>query len=355
MSAKNWLGASVVANLALIGLIAFQFEQAERPTGTVIRPHEPPVKRVVAQRPGVSERDMMIALATLEMDARAANPPALPEFWRSDVDAQLEAYRRKTEEQQDAIRQTLIAGYGAEAAKNPIFARIFRPLDARFPYLSSTSQLALAKLQRARASEAATSALRGVAVPTDIAKALDREREFNRAVRAAFTAAEFEEYCLRESTAARQLRASGVVVNEQEFRAAIETLQKMESDRTPGAYLEVQRGLNSLLGPERFVRFLASRDPAFQTIRGVAVAQRLQESQTLAVYEAIVTAQLSVLEAQSKAGADRSQAATTIRDIVSSRDARIVSLVGEEPAREILNAYTNKLMSMNQRRDVAAL
>lgn len=357
MSVKSWLGASLVANLALIGLIAVPHSQSDRMAGTGVEAIAPPpeVNRVPTEAPDSSERDKMLALSTLEADARAANPPPLPEFWRSDADGQIEVHRLKLEQQQDAMRQALIARYGVAAAEDPTFARLFRPLDVRFPYLSSNSQLALAKLQRARASGAATAGLPAAPGPTEIAKAMEREIEFNRAIRAAFTEAEFDAYRLRESPAARQLRASGVVANEHEFRAAIETLEKMESDRTPGSYLEVQRGLSKLLGPERFVRFLASRDPAFQTVRSVAVAQRVQESQVLAVYEVIVTAQLGVLDAQSKSGADRSEAAPLIRDIISSRDARIASLVGDAPAKEILKAYTNKLMSMNQRSDVAAL
>jgi len=357
MSAKSWLVASLVANVALIGLIAFHLSQSDRPAGTAVGDTAPPPEmiHVAARAPDASERDKMLALSTLETAARAANPPPRPEFWKSDADAQIEAYRLKVEQQLDAMRQTLIARYGVTAAEDPVFARLFRPLDARFPYLSSTSQLALAKLQRARASGAATAGSASVPGLAEAAKAMEREREFNRAVRAAFTEAEYNAYRLRESPSARQLRASGVVVSEQEFRAAVETLEKMDSGRTAGGYLEVQQDLNKLLGPERFVRFLASRDPAFQTVRSTAVAQRVQESQVLAVYETIVTAQLSVLDAQRKAGADRAEAAMLIRDIISGRDARIASLVGEEPAREILKAYSNKLMSMNQRRDVAAL
>lgn len=356
MTVKQWLGASLAANVALIGLFAFHYSQSDRPPGTAEVAASPSEgTRAPALAWGSSQRDKMLALSTLEADARAANPPPLPEFWKSDADAQLEAYRLKVDQQQEAMRQALVASYGAEAAEDPMFARLFRPLDARFSYLSSSSQLTLAKLQRARASGAATTGLPATPAPMEAAKAMDREREFNRAVRAAFTDAEYDAYRLRESLAARQLRASGVIANEHEFRAAIETLEKMESDRAPGNYLEVQRSLNDLLGPARFARFLASRDPAFQTVRSAAVAQRVQESQVFAVYETIVAAQLSVLDAQNKAGADRQEAATLIRDIITSRDARIASLVGDEPAKEILKAYSNKLMSMNQRKDVAAL
>ncbi len=357
MTMKNWLAASLVANVALIGHIALHHTQSDRPAGTAVEATalEPLVNRVPEKAWDSSQHDKMLALSTLEADARAVNPPPLPEFWRSDADARIEAYRVQVEQQHDAMRRALVASYGSAAAEDPMFARLFRPLDARFSYLSSKSQLALAKLQRARASGAVSTGLPAAPMPTGTAAVMDREREFNRAVRAALTETEYDAYRLRESLSARQLRASGVIANEHEFRAAIETLEKMESDRAPGSYLEVQRGLNELLGPARFARFLASRDPAFQTVRSAAVAQRVQESQVLAVYETIVTAQIDVLDVQSKAGADRQEAAMAIRDIISSRDARIASLVGDAPAKEILKAYSNKLMSMNQRKDVAAL
>lgn len=124
MTVKNWLGASLAANVALIGLFAFHHSNSDLPPGTAgIAAAPPEVTRAPAVAWDSSQRDKMLALSTLEADARAANPPPLPEFWKSDTDAQLEAYRLKVDLQQDAMRQALVASYGAEAAEDPMFAR----------------------------------------------------------------------------------------------------------------------------------------------------------------------------------------------------------------------------------------
>jgi hypothetical protein len=353
MSIKSWLGASIVTNVALIGLVStYHWKSDGQAVTPAINGHPDPVPGKVEDS---SNREKIIALAELEARARIANPLPKVQFWKSDADLQVEAYRSKLEAQQDEMRAALIARFGPAASEDPAFTRLFRPLDARFSYLSSSAQLAIAKLQRARAAGIAQTGLPSRTENPLAANPIDRDREFRLSVRAALSQDEFEAYQLRESRAARQLRASGIVTNEQEFRSAVQILEKTDLDPGPRAHLEGHLALSKLLGPSRFVRFSASRDPTFQSVRRAALAHRVQESQLLNVYDAIVSAQIRVLEAQSKVGADRSAAALAIREIMASRDSQIASVVGEQPAKEILKAYTNELMSMSRRKDVAAL
>jgi hypothetical protein len=353
MSVKSWLGASIATNVALIGLVSIEHWKSDQLATT------PPIVAqldlIPNQAEGSSDHEKVIALAELEARARAENPPPQIQFWKSDADLQVEAHRSKVEEQQAKMREALIARFGPAASEDVVFARLFRPLDGRFPYLSSSSQLAIARLQRTRVVGTGQMGVPRRVERSEGVNPVHRDREFDSAVRAALSEEEFDTYQLRESRGARQLRASGIVVNETEFRSAIKILERVASDSGPKSHLEAQVDLNRLLGRSRFVRFLASRDLALQKVRNVALELHIQENQVLSVYDAIVSAQLRVLEAQSNAGADRSAAVPLIREIIASRDAQIAAVVGEQSAKEIMKAYASELMSMSRRTDVAAL
>jgi hypothetical protein len=348
--------ASVSANVVLATFAALHVFRTPDQAGVAPPARELPVAVNSPVRPGNEDpaQEKMLTLAQLEADARAKTPPPQVDFWTPAGDAALESYRRRVESDQDSIRLALKKKYGENAEDDPLFARVFRPLDSRYPYLSSRSQLALLKLQRTRMSDPVTRiALRPEGSGPVPGPAPDEH--FNSRVREVLTKAEYDAYELRDSPTARQLRASGLISSEEEFRSAIRILNETDITRGPAAYLESQRTLANLLGQERFLRFSASRDPAYQAVRDAASAQGLQEARTFEVYGAIKDAQLSLLEAQSAAGVDRAPAGMQVRDITMRRDAKVASLVGSDAAGKILQAYSSKLMSMSQRKDLGAL
>jgi hypothetical protein len=353
MSIRHWLVASVAANVVLAAFVAFRSpDVAQTRTESAISMRESSVP--AGPRPDPASLDptqqKILALAELEAEVRSA-PPRV-EFWTAAQDSSLDSSLQRVEWENDSIRQALKEKFGEDAEHDPLFARLFRPLDSRYPYLSSRSQLALSKLQRSRTAES-VARIRPEG-STNAAPGPVRD-PLNEGLRKVLSPAELEAYELRESPLARQLRASGVTASEGEFRAAFQILNRADPSQGPAAYLGAQRDLEKLLGQERAVQFSASRDPAFQTVRETASAQSVNDAQALKVYDAIKAAQLNSLEAQSSAGGDRALAAQKIRDIMSRRDAQIASLVGESAAKEILMAYSNKLMSMSRRNDVGAL
>ena len=353
MSVRNWLVASVAVNVVLVACVAYLSSgEPESPVATAAPAQETPVLAAtpVPVVSGDPTQEKILTLAALEADARSKFAPSPVDFWTPAQDSALESSLQRIDAQNDAIRGALKARYGDGAEDDPVFARVFRPMDSRYPYLSSRSQIALLKLQRSRA---------GVAKPRpeaspDAARGMVRDPMID-GLRQVLSPAELSEYELRESPLARQLRASGVTTGEQEFRAAFQVLNRTDVSQGPGAYLAAQRDLETVLGKDRALRFSASRDPGFQTVREAATAQGLQEAQAMRVYEAIKVAQMSTLEAQSMSGGDRTLMGDKIRDITMRRDAQIASLVGDSAAREILAAYSNKMMSMTRRNDLGAL
>lgn len=353
MSVRNWLVASVVVNGVLAALVVFLWQgDARTPaeSATSARAARALGSTAVVASADAATHEKILVLASLEAQARLRSAAPATEYWTPAHEATIGTSLQRAEAENETIRNALKARYGDSAEDDPLFARLFRPLDGRYPYLSSRSQIALSKLQRARAGVSRPQP----ESPPNTAPGRVRDPLLD-ALRQVLSPAELEEYELRESPLARQLRASGVTTGEQEFRAAFQVLNRTDVSQGPGAYLSAQRDLEKLLGKERTLRFSASRDPAFQTVREAAIAQSLQEAQAMRVYEAIKAAQMSSLEAQSTAGGDRALAAQKIRDITMRRDAQIASLVGDAAAREILAAYSNKMMSMSRRTDVGAL
>ena len=217
-------------------------------------------------------------------------------YWTSDWDAQLAAQQDSIEQQRASIRDQLIRRYGDVASGDPAFARVFRPLDSRFPYLSSRAQITLAAQMRARQGSPApaTGPLVQAANPR---AAIEQQRAFDRQLRSALGNTDYFEYQLRESSAARQLRSSGVVRDEEEFRRIFGILQRAEDNPSIQGILAAQRELNSALGENRYVEFSASRDPAFDAIQSSAEQFRLPREKVLAAYGVLLKAQSSLLAA----------------------------------------------------------
>jgi hypothetical protein len=347
MSVRNWLAVSVVVNVVFAGCVTYVFLQRE--PAAAATPLLPKDLRV----PAAPEQEKTIALVTLESAARVALPPAQPEFWKAVTEAEEQAYLQKVDAQLDAMRAALIERYGSRAVDDPAFARLFKPLNGHFSYLSSKSQLALAKLQRSRKSSLPASGL----PPTsfDPAAAYQREQEFNAALQAVFTKAEYDEYLLRESLAARQLRSSGVATNEQEFRAAFTALQEMEADRSASGYLAGQEKLRGVLGAQRFAQYSATRDPNFSTLENAATKHQLTRQQTLAVYGAIQEAQLELVRGSVERSNGLTRSGPDPQQVFQQRDQKVATLVGDDVGRDLVSAYSNGVVAaslkvMNQAR-----
>src|SRR5262249_5346565 len=232
------------------------------------------------RQPTSPEQERILALATLEASARKVLAPRLREFWKSEAIGAGDGDQAALDEQLDAMREAIVRRFGPAAVDDPLFVRLFKPLNRHFPYLSSKSQLALARLQRTRGMPAADQ------VPMtafDPAAMYRREQEFGAAVRNVLTPAEYDEYQLRESPAARLLRSSGVEFDEKEFRAAFDALQQMDADRSAGAYLAGQEKLREVLGSRRFAQFSARGDPKFAGLEEAGRQHQLSRDQTLEV------------------------------------------------------------------------
>jgi len=296
--------------------------------------------------------EKVLALARLE----AAIPPVeVSQFWQADADQEFMRQMQALETHRDRIRNALIARYGARTVDDPAFTRLFKPLNARFPYLSSKSQLGLLKFQQRRPAPPRASPIlvRGNGQPfPDLAAAEQQRDEYENSVRAILTPAEWQEYQLRESRAAKQLRASGVAADEQEFRAVFAVLQQSDQETTAAGYVAAQERLSSLLGANRYARYSAARDPAYGALEAAGLRNQLNAQQIGDVYAVMLAAhnKLARLSMDPSAAQRTSPDAATQR-VIEQRQKDVARLVGDAAATDLIDTYMNQMMSIDPRQN----
>lgn len=347
------LFANVLLAGAVVYLLAYRGRSEAPPAARVAAAARAPV--VQASRPLVigrgtnGEEAKVLALAVLEAEALASVPPPSSAFWQAGRDEDVIRYQQALETERDRIRQELTERYGAGAADDPAFARLFKPVNALHAYLPSSAQLALVKLQQTRRAPPTAGA---VVAPTKDAREgtvamAERQREFERQLRAALGEAHYFEHQLREAPAAKQLRKNGGFTTEKEFRDAFRALQQMEDDRTPDAHVAGQEKLRSILGEARYTAYTARRDPRFSALEAAGARLRLKENQLMAAYGVMVRSQTELLAATAGRSPGAGSLGTQPQRIRERRDAELANLVGDHAAQDLLRTYASTPASLN--------
>lgn len=349
MYSKTALIVSMAGNVTLASLIAYLLlVRAPLPELATLSPQSAPESS--SGSTATVDDDKVLTFARLEAEATNAQPA---DFWSADSEQQMRRHAEVLELQRDRIRAALVARYGPSAAENLAFTRVFKPLNTRYPYLSSKSQIGLLKLQL---SQSPSSRSRPTLVrttgqaPADFAGAEQRQLDFERAIRALLSPNEFVEYQLRESRVARQLRASGVATDEKEFRAAFAILQANADERTPAGYLNEQERLKSLLGTDRFVKLSAARDPAFAAMQSAGDRHQVSPQQLMNVYSVMLAAHNSLARLSLDPSArDRTSPSNETQQVMQQRDAAVSRIVGDIAAADLIQDYMSQVMSIDPR------
>lgn len=351
MTIGRGLLASVAGNVLLVALVAYLLLERGQPSaletaaatqvGKPTPPSPPPASASV-------DDEKVLALARLEAEIP---PVEVSGFWQADADQEYTRRMQALEAHRDRIRNELLARYGAGAVEDPAFTRLFKPLNARFPYLSSKSQLGLLKLQQLRPTPARGSPIlvRGNGQPfPDMAAAEQQRREYENNVRALLTPAEWQEYQLRESRAARQLRASGVAADEQQFRAAFAALQQLDQETTAAGYVAVQEQLTALLGDARYARLSAAHDPAYGALQAAATRHKLTEQQLTDVYSVVLDANNKLARlSMNPSAAQRTSPDQATQRVLEQRHKDVARLVGDAAASDLIDTYMKQMMGMD--------
>ncbi|HET9473388.1 MAG TPA: hypothetical protein VFO82_05810, partial [Steroidobacteraceae bacterium] len=348
--------ASVAGNVLLAALCAYLLldrepQSAAEATASTTQAGLPTPPSAPLATASVDD-EKVLALARLE----AAIPPVeASQFWQADADQEYMRRMLSLEAHRDRIRNELTARFGAGAADDPAFTRLFKPLNARFHYLSSKSQLGLLKLQQSRPAPARGSPIlvRGNGQPfPDLAAAEQQREEYENNVRGILTPAEWQEYQLRESRAARQLRASGIAASEEEFRAVFAVLQQSDQETTAAGYVAAQERLNSMLGANRYARYSSARDPAYGALEAAGLRHQLTPQQISGVYAVMLAARDKLARlSMDPAAAQRTSPDAATQRVIDQRQKDVARLVGDAAATDLIDTYMKQTMSIDPRQN----
>jgi hypothetical protein len=281
-----------------------------------------------------------LLLARLEARARelAVEPP--PPYWQRDAGSTVASALRLSAEL-DHARAALVEAFGAEAEREPTFARLFRPLDPTFSFIGSAQQVAIQKLRLERQVDTLARA-----APSNATTAAN---EFAENLGTLLDPTAVHEYLLRDSPLAEQLRKSGVDFTEGEFRETFGVLRNLE-ESIPDAesYANARSALRALLGARRFTILWSGRDPLYSSVQRAGKEHSLDDEKLLSVYELINDHQDALLEVTQSANGDPQRQSQGLREAQTRLETRLSGLVGAEVAADIERSYAQQAMNLNQ-------
>lgn len=304
--------------------------------GVRVEPEDPAGSYRRLRAAGLGEHEAKaLLLAELETSAVAAVERPEDRYWEARRNVHVD-YALAVAAAHADVRRRLEEVFGADAESAPEFARVYRPLEVQFPFLTPEQQLALhawrLERQRGRVPQAAALASdgrrRGTESPDDELSGL----------RGVLPATAALEVALRDSMLAEDLRAAAVVFSEDEYRAAYALLADLEAARgDTRVQLAKRRELRRLLGPQRYEQIWSRRDPMMAVLRRVGAELALGDGALAAAYGVLNDTQEALLELALDAQPAERSAAEAQR-IAAAESERLAGLLGEEGARTLLAA-----------------
>jgi hypothetical protein len=329
------LTTSLVANVALALRVAGSSTALPAGTAELTPPAVP------ASADG--EAGKAATLLALERRYFADAKRAASRYWASTGEFERE-YQDALRTAGRALRSELVRIYGADAALDPVFAHLFRPLDPVFSFLTSAQQLAVQQLKLDRDSRLQQVLRREQVSPGSVmtlpeGRARPVEEAYQDGLSALLDENILFEFQLRDSSVAHQLRGSPVVFTEQEFRQVFRIMRELQGGAAGlDSLLAAREDLRDILGDGRCVRFWTARDPAFAGLQHTADRLGIPEATMLSVYDVLNDFQDRQMRSARNSSGD---AARAVEESASLREAErraIAGIVGAEFADEILRA-----------------
>ena len=305
---------------------------------------------------GLAEHEAKLLLgARLEERAMAKLAAPADRYWEPRQ-AQLAQYGATLAAAQATVRAELRSVLGAGAEGAPELARIFRPLDARYGFLSAQEQAALQTWQAGRRREAAPARAAlvrpGAGAPPPAAP--DSGGDELAQLRHVLPAKAAFEVAVRDSALAEQLRGSGAKLGESEFREAYALLADAAAAHDPDAAMKSRRQLRALLGAARFDRVWAIRDPLAAIVRDVGRERGLDDADVMRAYGVLNANQERLTELAAAGDLKSESALASAQTVARDEQIELERAVGEENARAILNARNSYFVALTRPPPTAA-
>ena len=234
----------------------------------------------------------------------------------------------------------MVDAFGEAIRDDPRFVDLFRPLNDSLPFLSSDKQVAIHEIRVRQQADRSMRFAGGML--REGREAVRESREMmDQGIQALLSAAEYEEYELRESLLSRRMRRSADLFDytEQEFREICRIL-----DESPGVTSgsgwrrneDADARIAAYLGEDRFAEYMRSQDPADRSIRLVGAEGGHSDAEVNAVY----AIQKSAIDEMRTLGRDRSLDRTRRQErmveIRETAESDIAGVIGEASADSVM-------------------
>lgn len=250
---------------------------------------------------------------------------------------------------ESSIRAELLDLFGADAAADPAFAAVFRPLGRAYAFLGPDAQVSLQRQQLARLATLSDAA--GPAAGSPLVCRESGPGQFGTGVpswhAADLNEREEKEYRLRLSPLAEQLRESGLADDEAAFRDIFEMFRQLEQSETPLAQAKARADLRSRLGNLQFDRFWSVHDPFFRPIAEYLRSRGFPEHQVLAAYSIVNRSQEALLAAVGRTS-DTAARTAVLQQVNRDQSASLTRLLGEESAAGLEAAMNEVALKISQ-------
>jgi hypothetical protein len=261
----------------------------------------------------------------------AAYRSAGPQYWQAGYLPGLNDFRKRVAIEQQ-LREELLVLFGAQAAAEASFEPVFRPLGTEYAFLSSSAQLEFQhhQLQLLESGAAASSKPAQQLVRCATAE-LGADTPGPESLPDGMPASAVLEYQLRFSPLAQQIRASGISVDELQFRRIFGQVLLLEQRSKPEAQAEIRAQLRETMGSLAFDRFWSTRDPFFAALKEYLSTQGFSRQRIFSAYSLVNQSQENLLEVMGRNSSPQLMW-NEIAQVRADERAALVGLVGKEVA-----------------------
>ena len=276
---------------------------------------------------GLSEEQAkVLVLHSLHSELNNSLPESSNEFWHESPHKEQIMLIASSFEINDKLRDSLLSEFGAEAKSDPLFRQIFFPLDIQYPFLSSTEQIALQKLQ----FEQQRNMLGGI--PRQANAQVQNPADI-------LSSESWHEFQLRVSPVAEGLRQSGVGFDESSFRQTVTILTGGSSSPNSRQVIfddQSASALMDLLGHEAVFRLRTQFDPQFANLVQAGRQHNLSDQDISIAHQVIAEHDPSIADAYQQRQFDSDAGTKQMYAAVQERREQLVSLFGDEATDALL-------------------
>lgn len=266
------------------------------------------------------------------------------QFWRHQPLAQIN-YMEAVAAGYESIRGQLSGLYGTEVSRDLLFSDMFYPMANQYPFLSSSEQIAVQKMQidmQKYSTQLQAEGGNPRSVPADRAPA-------NMLANLLGDQAS-KEYMLRTSPLANKMRKSGLAFTEDSFRKAFDLLASVKTVQDPTLTFAVRDEINEIFGADDGLVLWAAIDPAFGLVKQVASQHGVTQGLAMSAYEMILAAKQDISEAASQRNSNPQQAMHQVQNLMTNLKNQLSQLVGEPAANDFINILNGRRLQSNNRR-----